>query len=106
VPAKVAEIELQSHDEQQQDQPKLAEHAEGFRERRIENRLGHFRKEVAETGRTEHETRGDLAHDRRLPEFAKDRGKDPRRHDDDDQLDQRLEEQFLAIDSSRGCGEK
>ena len=39
VPAEVAEIELQADDEQQQDQPKLAEHAEGFGKRRIEDCL-------------------------------------------------------------------
>ena len=60
---------------------------------------------MAETRRAEDQSGRNLTHDGRLSELAKEHGKNSRRYDNDDQLEQDPKEQFLDLHSPGGCGE-
>ena len=100
----MAEVEIQSDDEQEQDQADFAEHGEGLPQRGVEDRARELWAEVAEARRAENQAGGDLAHDGRLAEAAEDGREEPRGRYDHDDLDQGPEEQLLGLVRSEGFG--
>jgi hypothetical protein len=105
--ANVAEVEFQTDQEQQEDEPDLAEH----REDPADHLLGevgrqgvdlgtkqsteHVGRQPAQQGRPKHQAGDDFSHHRRLPQAAEQRREQPCRQQDDDQLDEDRQEDVL-----------
>jgi len=85
--AQVAEIELQSDQEHQQDQPDLAQNTEDQGHGRLKHVEKQARKEAAKQGWPKNDAGGDLPAYLRLAEVAKDHAEETSRRYDKDQLD-------------------
>ena len=85
--AEMAEIEFQSDQEHQQDQPDLAQHTKDECDGRLKHLPKQIREKATEQGWPEDQAGSDFSAHLRLTEVAKDHTENPSGRHDDNQLD-------------------